>query len=443
MQGSAAQEAWWAVFLVFLRGRGVRTPALVWYRHRVEQFMQKFPGRRADAVTAEEVETYLEHLDTLRIPPWQREQVLAALQLFGDYRECPWVATVGWGVWRGRWVMAEGLTGDDIAVLAEAGVLPADPTLRSFTIRLRLRQVSLRTERSYTDWVQRCCTFHALDVAGDLQECHIAPFLSHLAAERLVGASTQRQALNALVTFFKETTGRVVVEAGVFAPAAAVRQVPTVLSVEEVRAVVQRIGDPTLRLMAVLLYGAGLRLMEVVRLRLKDVDLDHRLLLVLEGKGGRSRRVPLPQSAVDAIEAQFAVVRGLHAGDLAEGFGAASLPPGLARKLGAAAREETWQYLFPAPLRAVDPLDGQEKRHHLHETNVQKAVRTAVLAAGITKRASCHTLRHSFATHLLEAGQDIRTVQELLGHADVQTTMIYTHVLNRPGLAVRSPADLL
>jgi len=222
-----------------------------------------------------------------------------------------------------------------------------------------------------------------------------------------------------------------------------VRQVPTVLSVDEVRAVLHGIPDPTQRLMATLLYGAGLRLMELVRLRLKDVDLPHRLLLVLDGKGGRSRRVPLPESVVPALEAQMAEVRRLHAVDLEEGFGAASLPPGLGRKLGAAAREAAWQYLFPAPARGRDPLDGQEKRHHLHETTLQKTMRLAVQQAGLTKRASCHTLRHSFATHLLEGGQDIRTVQELLGHADVQTTMIYTHVLNRPGLAVRSPADLL
>lgn len=196
-------------------------------------------------------------------------------------------------------------------------------------------------------------------------------------------------------------------------------------------------------LAAALMYGSGLRLMEVIRLRIQDLDLDHRLVLIHDGKGGGSRRTPMPETLVERLEVQMARVLEVHQDDIGHGYGLASLPRGLGHKVGSAAKDFSWQYLFPASRLAIDPWDGVMKRHHVDETMVQKSVRLAVQRAGITKRASCHTFRHSFATHLLEQGYDIRSVQELLGHRDVQTTMIYTHVLNRPGVAIRSPADLL
>ena len=259
----------------------------------------------------------------------------------------------------------------------------------------------------------------------------------------MVSGSTQRQALNGLVAFLTVVRGRTSVSVGDYLTGQATRQVPTVLSVAEVRTILGLMEDPVLQLAATLMYGAGLRLLETVRLRVQDIDLPHRLILVRHGKGDGSRRTPLPESLVPRLEAQIAAVARLHEEDLRRGCGAASLAPGMAAKLGAAARDLAWAYVFPAGGLAIDMRDGQLKRHHVHESLLQKAVRRAVLASGITKRASCHTFRHSFATHLLEQGQDIRTVQELLGHADVQTTMIYTHVLNRPGLSVRSPADWL
>jgi integron integrase len=265
--------------------------------------------------------------------------------------------------------------------------------------------------------------------------------LSDLAAVRQVGAGSQRQALHALVAFLKAARGGATVDVGAFMPARPAQRIPTVLSRDEVRAVIAEVGDPVARLAVFLMYGAGLRLFEVVRLRIKDVDLEQGLLLVADGKGGVGRRAPLPSVAVEAVRDQVDRVEALRQADLAAGHGLPSLAPALLRKIGGAARDRGWWYLFPARSASVDPRDGVVKRHHVDPSSIQKRVRAAVQAAGLDKRASCHTLRHSFATHLLAAGSDIRTVQELLGHKDVTTTMIYTHVLNRPGLAVRSPLD--
>lgn len=433
-------EEWWEEYLEGLVRQGVQPSALPWYRRRVEQLVARYPGVRSRDLQGVQIEEYFHAIDGWGLAGWQLEQTLDAIRRFGVACGDAWVDQVDWVGWRRRWVIAGTL---EEVEQVEAGVLPEDPTLRDFVVRLRTQHRRLRTEQTYVGWVERCVKFHGLATAGELEDRHVGPFLAHLAVERRVAASTQRQALNSLVAFFKETRGVKVVDVGEFAPTTTPRQVPTVLSVAEVRAVLAKIEDPILQLMARLLYGSGLRLMEVVRLRVQDVDLEYRMVSVRDGKGGGSRRTTLPDSVIPDIMRQVEVVRDQHQEDLLAGFGAASLPMGLSRKVGAAVKDLSWQYLFPTARLALDPRDRTMKRHHLDESCLQKAVRRAVIAAGLTKRASCHTFRHSFATHLLENGYDIRSVQELLGHQDVQTTMIYTHVLNRPGLAVRSPADLL
>jgi integron integrase len=268
----------------------------------------------------------------------------------------------------------------------------------------------------------------------------VESFLTTLATRDQVSPSTQNQALAALLFLYREVLGQALPWMEGIRRAKKPQRIPAVLTREEVSAVLDRMDGVTW-LMAALLYGAGLRLMECMRLRVQDIDLVRREVLVRHGKGGRDRRTMLPAMAIEALQAQLAQARRVHERDLAAGFGAVWLPDALARKYPSAAREWGWQYVFPASVRGIDPRSGIERRHHLHESLLQRAVKAAVRRAGITKRATCHTLRHSFATHLLEAGYDLRTIQELLGHKDVSTTQIYTHVLNRGGRGVVSPLD--
>jgi integron integrase len=305
---------------------------------------------------------------------------------------------------------------------------------------LRTRHYSVRTEAAYVAWVRRYVRFHGLAHPSTLGEREVEAFLSHLAVDARVAPSTQNQALAALLFLYRDVLA---LPLGV--PEHAVRakarpRLPVVLSREEVRAVLARLhGAPAL--VALLLYGSGLRLLECLSLRVKDVDVAGGEIVVRAGKGGKDRRTVLPAAARAPLATQLAAVRRLHERDLARGGGLAPLPHALSVKLPAAAREWRWQWIFPARRRYVDPVSGARMRHHLHESAMQRAMAVAVRESGVSKRATCHTLRHSFATHLLEDGYDIRTVQELLGHADVRTTMIYTHVLNRGGRGVRSPAD--
>lgn len=305
---------------------------------------------------------------------------------------------------------------------------------------IRLRHYSIRTEQAYTDWIKRFILFHGKRHPREMGAAEVERFLTHLAVEGRVAASTQNQALSALLFLYREVLKVDLPWLGEMTRAKRPGRLPVVLTVEEVRRVLARI-DGQQGLMADLLYGAGLRLLECVRLRVKDLDFEMRQITVRDGKGEKDRVTMLPQSVLEPLRAHLEKVKVLHAHDLEEGFGEVYLPYALDRKSPDASREWGWQYVFPAAGRSVDPRSGKERRHHVDEQTLQRAMKKAVRAAGLTKPASCHTLRHSFATHLLQSGYDIRTVQELLGHQDVATTMIYTHVLNRGGRGVISPLD--
>lgn len=291
-------------------------------------------------------------------------------------------------------------------------------------------------------WIRRFIRFHGTRHPRELGQGEVTSFLTMLAEERHVSAATQNQALSALLFLYREVLGAPLAWVDGVVRARVRDRLPVVLTRDEVRAVLALLPTRE-RLIATLLYGAGLRLMEGVTLRVKDVDLRASQIIVHGGKGDKDRVVPFPRSAKAHLVRHLEKVRVLHEHDLAAGAGATKLPYALAEKYPTAEREWRWQYVFPATRQYMEPGTGTVRRHHLHESVMQRAVRTAANRAGITKRVSCHTFRHSFATHLLEDGYDIRTIQELLGHKDVSTTMIYTHVLNRGGLGVCSPADRL
>jgi integron integrase len=307
---------------------------------------------------------------------------------------------------------------------------------------LRLKHYSKRTEKAYVDWNKRFILFHHKQHPREMGIKEVEQFLTHLAVEGNVTASTQNQALCAIIFLYKEVLG---IELGWLHDVERAKKpekLPVVFSRQEVKAIMAQL-DGINWLMAQLLYGAGLRLMECVRLRVKDLDFAYHQILVREGKGLKDRVTMLPNIVEEPLRQQIQKVQILHEKDVAEGFGEVYLPYALERKYLHANKELAWQYVFPSKIRSVDPRSGKTMRHHLDEKSLQRAVKRAIRAAGVNKQGSCHTLRHSFATHLLEAGYDIRTVQELLGHKDVSTTMIYTHVLNKGGKGVVSPADLL
>jgi integron integrase len=307
---------------------------------------------------------------------------------------------------------------------------------------LRRKHYSRRTEESYVAWVTRFIRFHQLRHPRDLGSVEIAAFLTHLAVVDQVAASTQNQARSALLFLYHEVLSIDLGMLSNIAPAQRPERLPSVLTRDEVRAVLAQLGG-TYRLMAQLLYGSGVRLMECMRLRVKDLDFAQQQLVVRDGKGTKDRITMLPMRLIEPLQDHLRIVRRTHEEDLARGYGTVYLPYALERKYPNANREWVWQYVFPADRLSTDPRTGMVRRHHLDESGLQKAVRAAVRAAAISKPASCHTLRHSFATHLLESGYDIRTVQELLGHRDLKTTMIYTHVLKRGGRSERSPLDEL
>ena len=307
---------------------------------------------------------------------------------------------------------------------------------------IRVRHYSIRTEQAYISWIKQFIHFNKKRHPKDLGDVEVGLFLTYLAQQRNVAAATQNQALNALVFMYRHVLNMPLGELSSVVRAKKPKRLPVVMTQQEVSSLLSKLSDIHW-LIACMLYGSGLRLMEGVRLRVKDIDFSHRAVIVRDGKGGKDRIVTLADELLEPLAGHLETVKTLHDRDVAEGFGRVYLPHALDKKYSNAGIEWAWQYAFPARRRSVDPRTGIKRRHHLDESSVQKAVKLAVRQANINKPASCHTLRHSFATHLLESGADIRTVQDQLGHVDVRTTQIYTHIIGRSGLAVKSPLSLV
>jgi integron integrase len=445
----------WDQYRELLVRKGVPQKAQRWYVARVEAFLKEMRPESLRELTREDITGYLQEVSSRRrLDDWQFRQLVDALQLLiVDLAQVPAGNAVDWDYWK----EAVGpLEANHPTVAREQGAAPTGaeipagphpassrdslPILEVMTRRLRARHYSIRTEQTYIDWCRRFLRFFPETLLEDLGDEDVQRFLTHLAVERTVAASTQNLALNALGFLFKEVLERPL-DTLQFARAKRPSRLPVVLTRDEANRLLERL-DGTFGLMAGLMYGTGMRLMECVRLRVADVDFGQGLIVVRNGKGGKDRVVPLPRRYESALGEHLRSVEAQHRQDLAAGVGGVFLPDALARKYPNAAREWRWQYVFPSASLSQDPKSGRVRRHHLHESSLQRAIKAAADGAGIPKRVNSHALRHSFATHLLEAGYDIRTVQELLGHADVSTTMIYTHVLNRPGvLPVRGPAD--
>lgn len=353
------------------------------------------------------------------IPPWYRPSPAAFLE--------PWTSS--------RLQIPESASMPEAAHPS-----PTPRLLHRVRLELRTRHYSPRTEQAYVLWTRRFVRFHGMRHPDSMGEQEIRGFLTYLAVERKVSSSTQNQALSALLFLFDKVLDRRLRDLGSFVRARTSRRLPVVLTRSEVRDVLSHMTGDT-GLMAHLMYGSGLRLSECLSLRVQHIDFDGRTILVREGKGSKDRSTMLPVALVEPLRAHLARVRAVHRRDSADGFGHVTLPDALARKYPAAPLEWKWQWVFPQRGRWRNRSTGEQGRHHCDPSIVQRAVRSAVQSAGLTKHATCHTFRHCFATHLLEDGVDIRTVQKLLGHTDLKTTMIYTHVLQHGAASVRSPLD--
>jgi len=455
----------WDNFVEKTKTYGLKPATVRWHVKRAEEYIKAHPERRLAEHTAQEITAYLQEKGrNSQLKDWQFTQVVRALQiLFVEMVKAPWAATFPWQDWIDNARELEP-THATVARDYDRGLAPADTSASNLPpvdgagkrfkqqfpnhaerviAEIRVRQYSIRTEQSYLGWLERFVQFHGMRDPAEMDGAAMKAFLEHLVVNRRVSASTQNQALNALVFFYKHVLKHEAIEIGEFAQSKKPRRLPVVLTRDEVQRLFAALDSPMARLMAGLLYGCGLRLMECVRLRILDVDFGYQRILIRNAKGGKDRIVPLPNRLNEMLRSQIRSVEQQHRQDLACGLGGVYLPDALSRKYPKAEKELMWQYLFPSSRVSADPRSGTMRRHHVHENNLQKHIKHAATAAALNKRINCHALRHSFATHLLESGYDIRTVQELLGHADVSTTMIYTHVLNKPGITVTSPFDVL
>lgn len=447
-------DKFWLNFEQLSRSFRVPEKVIPWYRKHVQSFIDDFPNIRLREQNPENILNWLENLSRHSgIEEWQFCQKVDALRLlFCHLLQVSWATEFDWEYWQTN---SHHLESDhptvartyemiDKAVQEPHNTLgKSSPELyRKFLIAIRLPEYSPNTEKTYLGWINRFLRFHSKKPIEECAEADVAAFLEYLALRRYVSGSTQSQALNALVFFFAKVIEKPLGQIGPFKRPKKPRHIPTVLSPAEINLLLSKTHGSS-GLMIRLMYGTGMRVMECVRLRILDLDFSYNQIAIRGSKGKKDRVVPMPRSLVRELQDQVGRAKLTHDKDLEAGLGSVFMPVALARKYPNAAKEFRWQFLFCASRVAQNPRTGLVHRHHIHQTVIQKNVRRAAAEAGIIKRVTSHTLRHSFATHLLESGSDIRTVQDLLGHADVSTTMIYTHVTGKGGMGVTSPIDRL
>jgi integron integrase len=457
-----SESRFWDKYIYKTTSYNIKPDVARWYVRHAEIYIRS-KNKRLVKHSAEDVINYLtEKGRNSRLKDWQFRQVVDALRiLFTEMVNVAWGRDFPWADWIDKSYTLENdhptiaRDYDQPSSVANNTLVPTNnvivqnnseryPEYVERLIRsIRARHYSYRTEQSYLQWLLRFMNFHSEIEPAAYTEEHISSYLDYLVMKRKVSSSTQAQALNALVYFSKNVLGKEMSDNIQFARSKKPKRLPVVLSREEILTLFSEIHDSMFLLMANILYGCGMRLMECVRLRVLDLDFDYRQILIRAAKGNKDRVAPIPEKLISGLQKQIAQVKALHDEDLQQGFGCVYLPDALARKYPNAGKEFRWQFVFPSLKISADPRTGEVRRHHIHQSSLQRHLKRAADRTEINKKVNCHTLRHSFATHLLENGYDIRTVQELLGHADVSTTMIYTHVLNRPGVSVVSPFDAL
>ena len=457
----------WAKFSKKSISYGVKPDSILWVVKQAESYIKYYSDEKLAIHEARHVTQYLnEKYRNPLLLDWQFRQIQLAIKiLFTDMVQVSWSASFPWDKWhqkaaslKSKHKSTRDFSANELLRLKESlndkydtnqglfkKVFEQFPQyIESLVISLRTQRYAKRTERAYLGWFLRFVAFHDMKSPENYTELDIIDYLEYLVFKRKVSSSTQTQALNALVFFYKSILQLSVSDNIIFTRSKKPKRLPVVLSKNEINAYFSSMNNNSIHSLSVhLLYGCGMRIMECLRLRILDVDFDYNQILVRQAKGNKDRVVPIPQKIMPRLQEQIEKVKALHQQDLGQGFGSVYIPEALLRKYSSIDKDTKWQYVFPASKISKDPDSGILRRHHIHESVLQKFIRHTATKAQITKRVSSHVFRHSFATHLLENGYDIRTVQELLGHADVSTTMIYTHVLNKPGVLVKSPLDLL
>lgn len=452
-----ADKKVWRNFTKQLQKRQINPNERLWYIRRAQLFLSKAKNTPLSELTIDRVVQYLAFISRNNIMnAWQVNQAIDAVYfLVCDVFHLAWSRKLDWASLKKdenhispqhatlvRELAIPELIEQRVAQFDQALQNTYTPVLTKLVHTLRVRNYAARTEETYLMWAERFLRFYGNAGVDGITDQVARRFLEHLALERKVAPNTQRLALNALVFLFRFGLEREIGNISDFVKAKSAQTLPVVLSKQEIQLVFSKLSGLHY-LMTGLLYGSGLRLMECVRMRVQDVDFDYHQLMIRNGKGMKDRVVPLPQRFENDLKQQIDKVRKIHDKDLRLNIDGVYLPYALERKYPNAGKELGWQYLFPSSRIAADQRTGKTRRHHIHESGLQKIIRKAGRESGVTKRVHSHVFRHSFATHLLEAGYDIRTIQDLLGHSDVSTTMIYTHVMNKPGLNIQSPIDLI